>query len=241
MKKEPTFVYLCRNGDNEELRYSLRSVDHFYPEASVWLVGGKPDWYTGNYIYVSQERRDKFEAVLENLYHVAFEDDIDEKIIMMNDDFFFVKKVSRFKPLISGTIRESILSYVNSGTASAYVSHLKRLMASLKPIRKLPLDFELHVPMPIKKSNLQKMVKEGITTMWRSNYGNRFYSISETTTMPDVKVYPNNTNSFKNYDYMSFKYPFFSTQDDSFSEVRDRLLNDMFPSPSKYESGCNDV
>jgi hypothetical protein len=51
---EKTFVYLCRPGKNEELRYSIRSVNAFYPNATIWVVGGKPDWYIGNFLEVEQ-------------------------------------------------------------------------------------------------------------------------------------------------------------------------------------------
>ena len=49
------FVYICKDGVNEELKYSIRSVVESFPEAIVWVVGGKPDWYIGNYIKVEQK------------------------------------------------------------------------------------------------------------------------------------------------------------------------------------------
>ena len=43
-------VYNCRPGkQNEELRYSIRSVMENLPHDNLWVVGGKPEWYTGNY------------------------------------------------------------------------------------------------------------------------------------------------------------------------------------------------
>ena len=47
------FVYICKEGVNEELKYSIRSVVESFPESNIWVVGGKPDWYTGNYIQVN--------------------------------------------------------------------------------------------------------------------------------------------------------------------------------------------
>ena len=36
------FIYICRVGENEELRYSIRSVLNSFPEANIWVIGGKP-------------------------------------------------------------------------------------------------------------------------------------------------------------------------------------------------------
>ena len=60
------FVYICKSGDNEELRYSIRSVINSFPEAKVWLVGGKPNWYSGDFIEVDQ-RHHKYANAINNL------------------------------------------------------------------------------------------------------------------------------------------------------------------------------
>jgi len=46
------FVYICKDGVNEELKYSIRSVVESFPETNIWVVGGKPDWYTGRDISI---------------------------------------------------------------------------------------------------------------------------------------------------------------------------------------------
>ena len=50
------FVYICKDGENEELRYSIRSVLKNTKDAVIWVVGGKPNWYIGNYIKVIQDQ-----------------------------------------------------------------------------------------------------------------------------------------------------------------------------------------
>ena len=60
------FIYICRIGENEELRYSVRSVLNSFPEAVIWVIGGKPDWYVGNYIYVDQNNSAFFKTLLKS-------------------------------------------------------------------------------------------------------------------------------------------------------------------------------
>jgi hypothetical protein len=81
------FVYICKPGDNEELRYSIRSVLYSFPDANIWLVGGKPSWYSGNYIYVDQKHH-KYANAINNLHAICDSNEISEEFVLMNDDFF---------------------------------------------------------------------------------------------------------------------------------------------------------
>jgi hypothetical protein len=228
-----TFVYLCKNGDNEELRYSLRSVEKFFPDSEVWVVGGRPDWYSGNFIQIKGSS-DIFQNVKNSLAAIITEDLISEDVVIMNDDFFFVKTLDIIPHYVSGTLRDRILFNKKNGVSSSYIRRLVQSYKYCKRHNPFPLDFDIHVPMPVKKQLLLEVVKEPI--MWRSNYGNRFVKNKDTQTIRDVKVYLDSKNSFKNYDYLSLEYPFVSTDDESFKIVYDNLFKDMFPNPSRYEA-----
>jgi len=90
------YVYVCRPGDNEELRYSIRSTVKNLPEGRIWVVGGKPDWYTGDYIYV-QQTGIGHPNVWKQLDVICATEDISDDFVLMNDDFFTVKKLDRTK------------------------------------------------------------------------------------------------------------------------------------------------
>jgi hypothetical protein len=228
-----TFIYLCKTGDNEELRYSLRSVEKFFPDSQVWVVGGKPSWYSGNFIKVDGSS-DIFQNVKNSLAAIITEDLIPEDVVVMNDDFFFVKALDKIPYYISGTLKDRISFNRKNGVSSSYIRRLVQSYKYCKSYKNPPLDFDIHVPMPVKKQLLLEVVKEPI--MWRSNYGNRFVKNDETTVIADVKVYSDSQNSFKSYDYLSLEYPFVSTNDESFKIVYENLFKDMFPERSKYET-----
>ncbi len=232
MEKEIVFVYICRNGENEELRYSLRSVQTFYPNSTVWVVGGKPDWYVGNFIPIKQVA-DAFQNVKNSLIAIMDNPNIPDEIVIMNDDFFFVRYVPAIKAYSSGTLHNKIVFNKSNGVNSPYIRRLNHLLRHCKKHKDTPLDFETHAPMLISKSKLSTIVNENV--MWRSNYGNRFLSDNEIEVIQDVKVYSDSKYSFKSYKYLSFKYPFFSTQDSSFTEVYEKMLKNMFCIPSQYE------
>jgi hypothetical protein len=227
-----TFVYVCKNGKNEELRYSLRSIEKFYPDATVWVVGGKPDWYIGNYIK-SEQNSNRFSNVKNSLALACKNIKIPNDIVVMNDDFIFVREIDDIKHYYGGTLRDKVLQYRKHKASPAYVTQLVDLYRFLKHRGKTMLDFELHVPMPVQKDLLIQVL--GDEVMWRSNYGNRFVSEDTLEQIEDVKVYEEGNLQFKSYDYASKRYPFLSTQDTSFDTVYNNLLKDLFPEPSKYE------
>jgi hypothetical protein len=227
-----TFVYLCRDGENEELRYSIRSAYHFYPDSSIWVVGGKPDWYIGNFIEVPKTNN-KFETQRNNLASITYNEDIPDEVIVMNDDFFFVKHLEEIPNYVSGTLRNKILFYRSNGIRSSYVRRLVESYRHCKKFANPPLDFDIHVPMPINKKNLSMVVDEEI--MWRSNYGNRFIYKEVVEVIEDVKVYNDEKHKFKSYDFLSWRYPVVSSDEKSFPILLDQLLLKMFPDPSPYE------
>ena len=227
------FIYICRAGENEELRYSLRSVDKFYPNANVWVVGGRPSWYVGNYIEVEQTA-DAFYNVKCSLEKIVEDSRIPNDIVVMNDDFFFVRRVRSFETYVSGTLQQRITDNLKNGINSSYIRKLDKLKRYCKRYQNPPLDFDIHVPMPAQKDKIAQIVNDDL--MWRSNYGNRFVDPKSVIVIEDVKVYPEGRYSFKSYDYRSRKYPFFSTQDDVFEKVCKDFLSKRFPQPSRFES-----
>jgi len=108
------YVYVCRPGDNEELRYSIRSTVKNLPEGRIWVVGGKPDWYTGDYIYV-QQTGIGHPNVWKQLDVICATEDISDDFVLMNDDFFTVKKLDKVEYFYSGTIQEVLASYSDAG------------------------------------------------------------------------------------------------------------------------------
>ena len=85
-------VYICRDGDNEELRYSIRSAVKNLPHDNLWVVGGKPDWYSGPYIEVPQDKA-YYRNARTNIRTIIKSNKISNTFILMNDDFFIMNKV----------------------------------------------------------------------------------------------------------------------------------------------------
>lgn len=227
------FVYVCRPGENEELRYSIRSVISSFPDATIWVVGAKPKWYGGNFIEVKKERN-KYATVDKNLQAIVDSELIAESFILMNDDFFITHKIDKIEVYHSGPM----IDMINRVDALCRVhnldrSYLNRVQRTYNFIKgryrdKEPINYELHMPMPMEKSKLAPLI--GKPALWRSAYGN-MYDIGGIFS-GDVKIY--NSGMYQSFDYRNANGPYLSTDDDAFESAKDYLHN-LFPNPSKYE------
>jgi hypothetical protein len=225
------YVYICREGDNEELRYSIRSVVAHASHNNIWLVGYKPAWYRGDFVDLP-DTATKFDNIINCTKAITSVGAISDDFVLMNDDFFFLKDVGIVPTYHGGFLRDKIDRYIELGSRR-YATLLSRTYNNLvRQGIKDPLDYDIHVPMPMNKQKLRESIKK--TYFPRSGYGN-INNIGGTH-IQDVKTYsaknPLNPNS---YDFKTGDMPFVSTEDGSFQEVYETVLKDMFPEPSQYE------
>ena len=226
-------VYICRSGENEELRYSIRSAVKNLPHDKIWVVGGKPDWYTGNYIQVDQIRN-KYANARNNLRVLAESEEISESFILMNDDFYILNKIESVPYMHAKTLDEKMRIREDLFTGNSYNKLLKQTVRSIFNRVDGPIiDYELHVPMVMEKKKLLHVLK--FMGLWRSIYGNIFDVGGIEIT--DVKVYVESSVFYPNsYSLDNLKYDYLSSSDDSFELVRSTILEKLFYTKSNYEN-----
>jgi hypothetical protein len=227
------FVYICKDGINEELKYSIRSVVHSFPDSNIWVVGGKPDWYTGNYIEVEQ-KESKYKNAVKNLETICNSQEISESFILMNDDFYIVKKIDNIENFHGGFLLDKINLYQKLNSNSQYTRKLSRTYNKLKALGfEDPLDYELHIPMIMEKEKLKTIIELLDQFLWRSIYGNKFNVGG--TQMEDVKVYNSGPLVLKSYDLNVDDHTYLSSADSSFNSIFNKILKFMFDKKTKFE------
>ena len=227
------FVYICGPGDNEELRYSIRSVLNSFPDAKIWVVGGKPNWYIGNYIEVPQIHA-KYKNAVENLKKISSSSEISDSFILMNDDFYIIKQINEIKNFHGGYLLNKTNLYQKINGNSNYT---RKLAATYKRLKGLgindPLDYELHVPMIMEKEKLQEILKNNDQFLWRSMYGNIFNVGG--LEMQDVKVYTTGPLVLKSYNLNIDNHTYLSSSDSSFNIIWKKILKVQFKEKTKFE------
>ena len=225
------YVYICRDGDNEELRYSIRSVIKNTKYDNIWVVGGKPDWYCGKHISVKQDGN-PYVNVRNILRAICLSKDISENIVLMNDDFFIMKEINTFNNYNGGTLLDKIEKHQDTTGETLYLKRLTKTYNKLLTMDiKNPLNYELHVPILIEKSKLKRILKDIVDCSLRSVYGNLF--LKNTEYIDDVKVYPEGKLKKLSYTYSESSI-YLSSQDKTFITILP-ILKNKFDLPSIFE------
>lgn len=225
-------VYLCRSGENEELRYSIRSACANLPHKNLWVIGDAPGWFAGNLISRPANSR-KYQTTTAHLRAACEDDRISDPFTLLNDDFFIVDRVRTVPLLNRGRISDVIADYHHRGvTGSPYIRGMKQTLALLESLgKKDPLSYELHIPIVVHKKDMLKALgiaeASGIEVPHkRSIYGNLLRAKGKT--VEDVKIYRPGQEIPRG--------PFISTNDHIFNEYIGPLMRWKFPTPSPYES-----
>lgn len=219
-------VYFVKNSkENEELRYSLRSLVNLEHD-KVWFFGGAPDGLKPDRsVRIIQNQDNKYDNV-HNMYSSVLNSEVSEDFIMFNDDFFVMDKVAEVLPVHRGSLYEYIVKVEdNNGGLTAYTRRLRRTAKALEAAGLSTRCYELHIPMVYNKDKLRAALKEfpGLNGV-RSIYGNMYYKGNR---IPDCKVFK--------YDQPLPEGPFLSTSDSTWKYYIGDTIKKKFDTPSRFE------
>lgn len=233
-------VYILGEGSrwsNNEIRYSIRSLERNFKFRNIVVIGECPEWLHGiTYIPIKDSKSNVSGIKLQNArqkYLTACNDQrISKDFMLMNDDFFFLEEVSEIRNYSRGTIEEMMSRHPTK--AGYYYHSLRDTDNKLKAMGiEKPIDFEIHGPMIFNKSDLLNVI--GMVGMdryysFRSCYGNLMNLKSEVVI------------DFKAANLAEFAYQ--TSRNREFLSINDALvaseefrtwIHRMFPKPSRYE------
>lgn len=211
-------VYILKDSpshyDDIELRYSLRSLQHF-PHGDVYIVTGKQrGWLTGVKWVRCEDRQCRYQSTKRKILAAA--EVLTEPFLFMNDDFYLLAPFSghdyycghlKDKPQTGSKQRDIIQSAIRESRDG--------------------LNYSLHSPMILEP----KLLKTIRSLAFKDVHGS--FSARNKKYMPDVKM-----RTKKEHDnpeaFISDK-PFFSTSDFSFKWIRE-FMERLYPNPSQYEN-----
>lgn len=223
---------------NEELRYSLRSVEAYWPYNKVWFCGGCPDGIEPDYyMRVAQQGVDKWSKVRNMIRKVCENDEITENFWLFNDDFFILQpfKVG-MKPHYNGELEPYIdrIEKKHGGVPDDYTNRLREAMKTLRRRKRTTLNYEVHKPMLInRKKALEVLDLFPETPAFRSLYGN--YLRIGGTDRHDMKL---KVLKFAKMDIVKKEWDYLSSDDESFAKGEvGEFIRSKFNKPSRFEKG----
>lgn len=221
-----TLLYFVRAGRNEELRYSLRSVEKNFPHDRIVVVGDKPEWLVNVEFHQGNAQADKWRNVYSNLMLATKR--VPGSWVVMNDDFFVLQPTvelgSWYRGLLVDHLR--LIKYRRGAWYRSLVATEKML---LDMGFDRPRSYELHLPVEMEAQKLGEVLKLGRymndLPQWRSLYGN-YWGVSAVQHV-DVRLGMHDNVA---------GYRFVSTNDNVFDKGGvGAQVRAMFKTPSKYE------
>ncbi len=211
----PDIIYVVRRGnDNLSLKYSLRSLAHL-PHRRVFIAGHCPDWVRNVTAIPVKSRVNKFDNIEENLKAALRHEELGERAVYFNDDFYITEPIDE-------------VPIMNGGLARHVVLRQELRIRFMETLRVLHGCDELltydgtHVPLPIDVDTAREHVMnmpKGL--LWRTWYGN-------TARLGGVTI-----EDVKSRDGSIIPGPFLSSSRKALSTLR-TYLEDKLPKQSAY-------
>jgi len=159
----PDILYTIREGeDNEELRYSLRSLQNI-SHGNVFIAGYCPSWVT-NVIHIPTTQHElggKYHNAKNNLATACADERLGEFFILMNDDFFIMEKVDKLPIYHRGSLKRLRQIYYDKFGGGDYLFGIDVTIDLLEDIGTVGdvNSYEMHIPLLMEKSKRNELTK----------------------------------------------------------------------------------
>lgn len=232
-------VYTVKDGNNnEQLKWSLRSVNKFAPEyGNVWVVGGRPDFLSNEIKSIrTTQTKTSIENVGKNIIAVCKNEGVAENFILMNDDFVLTRKIDEWdlRSLSKGRLQDQYDMYYKTQPMYANaINNTIELLGMIFPGMRTFENYGLHLPFVINKKRYMEIIESPFIDnyihdkkqiMWRSLYGNM--NCIDAEHVNDVKLYE---DGIPNTEWISLPHDY-----SGFKTLNEWLKNNM-PEKCKYE------
>lgn len=224
--------FVKQSSTNDELKYSLRTVEKNWPCLRVWFCGGCPDGIKPDILMrLNQRGLNKWAKVRNSIIKVCENNEITEDFWLFNDDFFVMKKrKADFEPQYNGRI----IDYIDRIKKRYHDSHSEytvRLMNTIDALEKAgfgTLNYEVHKPMLINRAKaLEVLERFPEIGGFRSLYGNYWQVGGEN--QHDMKIKELGTFDWEDWEFLS-------TADKSFREGEvGKYVREKFKERSRFE------
>lgn len=234
-----TILYPIGTGsvwNNNELRFSLRSLEFVKDLDSIFVVGSDPHFLSEQVTFIPTNHKfdNPARGIFENLLAACLDERLPDRFLYCTDDLFFTAEteISNYPFYHLGEIKDKL-----KNCSSEYYHHLFATQEALKK-RGLPtLNFDGHYPMIVEKS---KVVELAFMYDWNRQHGFTFKSLYCNTFgisgefRPDCKV--NSPHSFDWWLNYASQRECFSIGDLALHEGGlVQFFNELFPKLSKFE------
>lgn len=164
----PDAVYVCRPGENPELRLSLRSLakNAVGIYRNVWVVGTVLPWLRNVRGLPLEPLEDKFENQRQSLAAVVNHPDLSDTFVLLNDDHFVTQPITEWRTWHIGTVFGFLAQLflgdmeVTNRNEWAHAVLNTALWTQAKADIAEPYCYEAHIPLLFDKAKVAAVLDE---------------------------------------------------------------------------------
>lgn len=229
----PDILVYIRSGDNEELRYAIRSWCQNLTFSKLCVVGGPgPSWLCPDMYIENPIRYAVMRQCYDNLIRALKSPALSNDLLILMDDVFVLRKFSKWQNFNRGTLEKQAQRVGGTSGSRAYAKLVQATHEELVRTISSPLSFEEHAPFSCKKDKLLSLLEtyggEKMShLLFRSLYGNLCGCSSEYK--KDVKVADDRGR-------IPADVPIVSTNESSFAGTVGSEVRLIFQNKSRYEN-----
>lgn len=220
----------ARGGENEELRYAVRTWCENLKFDKLFAVGGPfPRWFKPDVLIENPATLPTMAQCYDNLIKGLSHPDLSANLLVMMDDVFILDYVGKWTTnLDRGTLDSQYKRLKNNGPYAQLIHNTDVLLCDEMDD---PLSYESHAPFLCEKSTLLETLEDigpdrAPYILWRSVYGNR-YDIPHEFRL-DAKLKDQSS-------HIPQQTVVISTNESSWRGKAGKAIENWFPYKSKYE------
>jgi hypothetical protein len=223
-------VYVCRDGENPELRYSLRTLRNVNHDR-VWVFGGMPVWVDQDRVEFRKRMQtgSPYSSTRGHIAAACNTPEVSDPFMLWNDDFFAMKPVDEVPLYHRGPLEGMLERFTTTKTLWAKGLRETAHMMEERGVLEGALSYDTHLPLIVHKYEMLaalRWAKKGRTDAihLRTLYG---AWMSGGVAHPDPKIM-RKTDPFPEGAWLS-------SGDDTFRSTVEPVLRYLFPDASPYE------
>jgi hypothetical protein len=160
-------VYVNRDGDNPELRYSLRTLANVEHDR-VWIFGGAPTWINQDVVTFRKRMQGgtPYSSTRGHIQAACSTTEVSDPFVLWNDDFFAMHHVGEVPIYHRGPMEPLLEKYATMKTP--WGKGLRETAAAMEKRGLLAgaLSYDVHLPLIVHKAEMREALRlaKGIHT-----------------------------------------------------------------------------
>ena len=227
-------VYVNKEGENPELRYSLRTLQNITHD-NVWVFGGSPSWLNHDTVHYrsNAQRASPYSSTRSHIAAACNTREVSDPFLLWNDDFYVMKPIIDVPIMHRGSLKEWISKTPQARTIwwTGLYETAALINTFEKPDHVEWKSYDIHVPLPIYKYEMKEALRLATKIRTDAVHLRTLYGNIAVEGIGTMVVDPKVTRRKDPFP----RGPWLSSGDDTFLSTVEPVLRYLFPDPCEYE------